>query len=333
MRIVLTVLVVMIGWSQMQAQGIDFFKGNWEEALAEAKKQEKVIFVDAYAEWCGPCKRMDKLVFSDREVGEFYNKNFINVKMDMEHGEGPEFGRTYPVAAFPTFFFIDYSGEVVLKVRGAQMVDAFLGLGKSALRKVDRTDIYAKEYEKGNRDPKLVYNYIKALNNTGESTLKIANDYLNNQDDLTTDLNLKIIMESTTEADSRIFNLLIEHRDAIAELTSEEDVLARIEQACQATVRKAMDFEVEMLLTEAQEKMAAHHPEKAEEFTLQSEMLFATATEDVDRYLDACKDFAKMHEEDAALLFDIVENIKTHFSDDSKAMKFAEKLSKQASKI
>jgi len=94
-----------------------------------------------------------------------------------------------------------------------------------------------------------------------------------------------------------------------------------------------MDFKVEMLLTEAQEKMAAHYPEKAESFTLQSEMLYATATEDADRYLDAAKDFAKLYEDNASALFDVVENIKTHFSNDKKAMKFAEKLSKQASKI
>ena len=64
-----------------QAQsGIEFFHGSWDEALELAKKEHKAIFMDAYAEWCGPCKRMAKNIFTQKEVGDFFNKHFINVK-------------------------------------------------------------------------------------------------------------------------------------------------------------------------------------------------------------------------------------------------------------
>ena len=48
-----------------------------------------MIFLDAYASWCGPCKMLQKNVFTKKAVGDFYNSKFINVKMDMEKGEGP----------------------------------------------------------------------------------------------------------------------------------------------------------------------------------------------------------------------------------------------------
>ena len=71
-------------FSTVIGQGIDFHHGTWKEALAEAQKQDKLVFIDAYAKWCGPCKKMAKNVFTLSEVGDFYNENFINVKLDME---------------------------------------------------------------------------------------------------------------------------------------------------------------------------------------------------------------------------------------------------------
>ena len=104
MKSLIIILLAIAGISTIQAQGIEFFHGSWDEAIEEAKKQEKIIFVDAYAIWCGPCKRMAKNVFPDEKVGEFYNKHFINMKLDMERGEGLKFRKKYPVSAFPTLF-------------------------------------------------------------------------------------------------------------------------------------------------------------------------------------------------------------------------------------
>ncbi|MDX1666390.1 MAG: thioredoxin family protein, partial [Saprospiraceae bacterium] len=58
MRIIIFLTVFLFTSSALTAQGIAFFEGTWKEALAAAKEQEKVIFVDAYTTWCGPCKVM-----------------------------------------------------------------------------------------------------------------------------------------------------------------------------------------------------------------------------------------------------------------------------------
>ena len=113
--------------------GINFFQGTWSEALAAAKKQKKLIFVDAYAVWCGPCKYMSNNVFPDGAVGKFFNEHFINYKFDMEKGEGPEFSNKYKVTAYPTLLFIDGSGEVAYRQMGARDVAGFIKLGEEAL--------------------------------------------------------------------------------------------------------------------------------------------------------------------------------------------------------
>ena len=111
-------------------KGIEFFHGTWDEAKAEAKRSGKLIFVDAYAAWCGPCKWMAANSFPNPSVGAFFNKNFINVKMDMEKGEGKGLMGTFGVRAYPTLLFIDGNGKIVNKSEGALDADSLLKLGK-----------------------------------------------------------------------------------------------------------------------------------------------------------------------------------------------------------
>ncbi|MCC6410745.1 MAG: thioredoxin family protein [Saprospiraceae bacterium] len=118
----------------ISAQGVNFFKGTWSEALAKAKAENKIIFVDAYASWCGPCKYMTSNVFPDAKAGEFYNKNFINLKIDMEKPENREFAGKYPVQAYPTLMFIDKNGKVVHKNVGALQVNDLIEVGKKAIK-------------------------------------------------------------------------------------------------------------------------------------------------------------------------------------------------------
>lgn len=127
------VCLLTLATASVFAQGIEFEKGTWEEVLAKAKKENKPIFVDAYAAWCGPCKYMSYNIFPDEKVGEFYNANFINYKYDMEKGEGPKFASQYKITAYPTFLFIDKDGAVQYRTMGGKQADAFIQVGKDAL--------------------------------------------------------------------------------------------------------------------------------------------------------------------------------------------------------
>jgi thiol-disulfide isomerase/thioredoxin len=320
--------------SEIFAQGIEFRHLTWEEALKIAQEEEKIIFVDAYAVWCGPCKRMSKNVFTQTEVGNFYNKNFVNLKLDMEKGEGLKFGKKYPVSAYPTLYYIAPNGKVVQSVRGAQNVERFLSLGKKALSLIDNSEQYAEEYDKGNRDPELVLKYIKALNKAGQNSLKIANEYLRSQKDLTSEGNLKILMESTVQADSYIFDLFTENRTNLEGVFSNEVINQKITSACQNTADKAIEFESRDLLEEAFDKMKKHYPEKADDFVIINEMQYNLAFKDVKAYLKAAKKYAKTTAADnedqlSKIAIVIVQN----FKEDKKAMDFAEECAQKAAEV
>lgn len=285
------------------AQGIVFFSGSWEEALAKAKAEEKPIFVDAFTTWCGPCKVMSKSVFTDSRVGELYNASFVNMKIDMEQAPGLRFQETYPVSAYPTLYYINYDGSVLKKIVGAQQIESFLRIGQSVLAGSGTAATNAAMYEKGDRSPEVVYKYIRSLNQSGKSSLKVANEYLRGQQDLSSEINRKIIFEATQEADSRIFDLLVQNRQAIAALFPEPAISERIYQACLKTADKALENKSEELLREAKDKMKLHYPQRAKAFAARMDMEEALLEKEVKGYLKALDLFAKnASEEPVAIL-------------------------------
>ena len=114
---------------------IQFKSGSWNEILAMAKKENKPIFIDISASWCGYCKRMKANVFTDIEVAKYYNSTFINVSVDGEKGEGIELVKKYGVKGYPTFVFLNPDGSLAFQTSGYHNQEKFLELGKNANNK------------------------------------------------------------------------------------------------------------------------------------------------------------------------------------------------------
>ena len=110
-----------------------FEKGNWASVLAKAKEENKIVFVDFYTTWCGPCKVMAKNIFPLKNVGDFYNANFVNYKIDAEKGEGIALAKKYGVKAYPTYIFTDGNGNFLHQAVGSYKAEDFINHGKTAL--------------------------------------------------------------------------------------------------------------------------------------------------------------------------------------------------------
>lgn len=135
--IVLTLCVSLFMAAQEKATGVVFEHGTLEQALAKAasakKNAPKMVFLDCYTTWCGPCKYMSNTVFPMESVGEYFNKNFVNIKIDMEKGEGIEIAKKYNIRAYPTFLILDAKGNEINRILGSADADVFIEKVKKAL--------------------------------------------------------------------------------------------------------------------------------------------------------------------------------------------------------
>lgn len=118
--------------------GIQFIESDWNRALEEAKKQHKLIFLDAYAAWCGPCKLLKKKTFPDKAAGDFFNENFISVAVDMEKGIGPSLAEQFRVDAYPTLIIADDHGNAVAYTKGYMSATDLIEFGKYGLHKAKK---------------------------------------------------------------------------------------------------------------------------------------------------------------------------------------------------
>ena len=79
-------------------ENLAFIHEKFGEAVEKARAENKLVFVDAYTTWCGPCKQMDKNTFSDENVAAFFNEKFVNLKLDMERGDGLTIQQRYKIS-------------------------------------------------------------------------------------------------------------------------------------------------------------------------------------------------------------------------------------------
>lgn len=125
-------IVALTAFSGLQAQ-ITFMHGTLQEALDAAKKQKKPLFVDVYAEWCGPCKVMARTAFMDSAVGRIYNASFISLKLDGEKNDGPEVMQKFGITAYPTLLYFNADGTLATKVVGGQNAQQLINRAETVL--------------------------------------------------------------------------------------------------------------------------------------------------------------------------------------------------------
>ncbi|MFS2190176.1 thioredoxin family protein [Mucilaginibacter sp. Mucisp84] len=114
---------------------INFIENSWTEALKQAARQNKYIFVDAYATWCGPCKMLKATTFKNNKVADFYNDNFVNVAIDMEKGQGPALAAEWGLQAYPTMIIFTSKGKPVSGTVGYIRANDLIKFGRQALNK------------------------------------------------------------------------------------------------------------------------------------------------------------------------------------------------------
>ena len=268
MRLRICQLLVLLFVSTLafaQGDGVNFSSGKWQEILKIAQEEDKYIFMDAYTTWCGPCKKMSAEVFPHKKVGDFFNKKFINVKMDMEKGEGPNLGDKYNVFAYPTLLFLSPEGTLVHRVAGYHNVDEFVEQGNIALDPSKNLAAMNQRFVSGERDPDFLRMYSRVRYEAADGSHgPVAKAYLKTQKDWSTPDNLRFILTFCESADSKMFDYLTENRNSFIETFGKREVVAKIQNLIYT---KIYDSEESTSLEQIDALYEKAYPEQAAELS------------------------------------------------------------------
>ena len=152
----------------VNTDGIEFEDSSFAGALKKAKEQGKLLFMDCYTTWCGPCKMMSNQVFKQKFIGDFFNQNLVSLKVDMEKGEGKDLQKRFNVNAFPTMFLLDGDGNIVYKILGGRDARSFMESIKRGMEQKTPYYILKSKYEAGERSVELMADYFQTMSDAGE---------------------------------------------------------------------------------------------------------------------------------------------------------------------
>ncbi|REC49456.1 thioredoxin fold domain-containing protein [Chryseobacterium pennipullorum] len=157
-------------------ESIQFQDLPFKDIIAKAKKEKKLVFVDAYASWCGPCKMMEKNVFTQKEVGEYFNTSFINARFDMEKGEGREIASKFGVRSYPTYLFLNGEGELVSRNTGYMDAGLFVAMAQNISAPGNKKGSLKERFANGEKDPDFLINVMKLNSDTDYEFAKKASE-------------------------------------------------------------------------------------------------------------------------------------------------------------
>ena len=207
-----------------QNEGIHFEnEGDWKSVVSKAKAENKYIFVDCYTTWCGPCRAMEQNVYPQKEVGDFFNEKFINVKFQLDttnhdadqikrrYKDAAYINKEYKINAYPTYLFFSPDGELVHVEVGGGLPQEFITKASNALNPQSQYYTQIKKYENGNRDAAFLKNLtVLAIHAYDlQAASKYAKEYYATQKDLLSKDNLEFVYRTTFNVSDTGFTLMM----------------------------------------------------------------------------------------------------------------------------
>ncbi len=293
----ITALFGILSGAFLFAQGIKFeAPATFQSLLAKAKQENKLIFMDAYAVWCGPCKLMDKNVFTKEEVGSYYNATFINTKIDMEKGEGVDIAKKYGVRAYPTYLFLNGDGELVYTMTGYIDVPEFIDAGKEAADPSKQVAVLKKKFDAGEKDPEFLKKIISVFRFSDPELAEKAGvryfEGIKNQSFSQEDLGL--LFGLVKDSSSPLYSLVVDKKTDILKFIPEANYNTMVKNFKLNSIMKVAYDKTTKKLDDAQflaEADKVVSKDEAKELLTKTKMNLALRNKEIDAYQKYATDY------------------------------------------
>ena len=292
-------IVSVLTINQIFSQGINFRQDDWQNVLMQAKAQKKLIFVDIYTAWCGPCKEMDKKTFTDVSVGDKFNARFINYKVDAEKGFGITLAKRYNVTSYPTCLFVDPSENLIYKQEGLLRAPDLVKEADMVLNnQANAKPLYAldKLYENGRRDTEFLNEYIavRSLYDRIDNR-DLVEEYVKSLTPIqySADKTLRIIVNNGFKIDGKAFELLLKFREKAESLF--EGGVEKVNRAFSQSINEVFDVALkgknQALFDKALSANLKALPNTADRVNDKNKLAFYLAMKDVNKFSEAAEQY------------------------------------------
>lgn len=183
--ITLTLCISFISFFGL-SEGIEFKSLSLKSGLDKAKNENKMVFIDVYATWCGPCKYLSANVFTDEELGSYMNAHFVSLKLDGEKGDGLELMEKFELDAYPTMLFLNPDGSLIKKIVGAVEANEILSTSMGIVDP-ESTPLakLTKQFESGDRSQEFLQEFLIEKISNEDDIEELAADYFKRFPELT----------------------------------------------------------------------------------------------------------------------------------------------------
>lgn len=292
-------IVSVLAINSTFSQGINFRQDDWQSMLVQAKAQKKLIFVDIYTAWCGPCKEMDKKTFTDVSVGDKFNARFINYKVDAEKGFGITLAKRYNVTSYPTCLFVDPSENLIYKQEGLLRAPDLLKEADMVMNnQANAKPLYAldKLYENGRKDTEFLNEYIavRSLYDRIDNR-DLVEEYVKSLTPIqySADKTLRIIVNNGFKIDGKAFDLLLKFREKAESLF--EGGVEKVNRAFSQSINEVFDVALkgknQALFDKALAANLKALPNTSDRVNDKNKLAFYLAMKDVNKFSEAAEQY------------------------------------------
>jgi thiol-disulfide isomerase/thioredoxin len=170
-------LLILFLAGNLQAQ--IYWLIDLEKAKSIASETNKLIVIDFWASWCGPCNAMDQNLWQNPDMKEI-SRNFVGVKINTDNDRAT--AMAYGVTGIPKVVIATAAGEAIWENVGFSSAEPYLTILRAIPDKVGELNKSAVALESGKKDPKINYDLGLAFQHIGKDikSENLRNSFLNN---------------------------------------------------------------------------------------------------------------------------------------------------------
>lgn len=341
------ILLASTTFCMSQEIKIAFNEGNWFAVVEQARNENKFIFVDVYADYCPPCKTMDREVFSNNEVAIFYNEHFINYKINLSKSNNTYFQEMYTIGELPALMYFTTDGTTVMyQETGCKTILEFLTMGQGVIQSRRSVKDWGQNpnnirflelkdrYEREIRLPADVKEYAYLCKEYNEPFNEIVNVYLSMQGNtLRSKENRQFIYDFTFNLENQAVDYFIEDLVYFKEAFGGRDINAKLKTAIYNSVLTATRTGDYALFNKAEDVIPKASLPDEERFTFEMRSLFYQGTNNWNNYAKVAYKYLSVRTpSDAQLLNDVASKFQQHVSN-KKMLKAASNWVRKSIKI